>query len=75
MKERQKCAFISDAQHSELTGFHVQDIYYARKFVDYDNVAGWLLIVWYGESDTLHLVGTVVINLFLFSRCRAGGEK
>lgn len=27
------------------------------------------------ESDTLHRVSTAVINLFLFSRCRAGGEK
>jgi len=46
MKERQRCAFISDVQQSELTDFHAQDIYYARKFVDYDvNVAGWLLIV------------------------------
>jgi hypothetical protein len=77
MKGRQKCSFITDVLHAQLTGFHARDMYNARKFTYSDiSIAGWLLIVGTGEGDTLHLCGTVVINfLFLFCCCRAGGEK
>jgi hypothetical protein len=76
MNERQKCSFVTDVLHAELAGFHSREVYKTRKFTDCEiNIAGWLLIVVSGESDSLHLCDTGVINLFLFSRFRAGGEK